>query len=228
MTNITPRRFILDTTKLEPFEIGALLEVLLTYPGASDRRIIALSSALCAKVVQITVEQKPEATEAVYANYSYRRRIDRASLNDLPARHGHAMFAAQIAASFLHEPSTGLPSVLPPDVGRRSVQQIARFLLPVQSGEYEEQHFSRVERELRLYWRPWRTVLHLATARLIIERHRRAKQLPMFDLQDIDVQREWVSIAKIHAATMRESKIAAWDTTQLIDLVWIEPGCADF
>ena len=227
MKSESPRRtLVLDTTQLEPFEIGAQLDALLSFPGElEDDRRRRVADAICARQIAITIEAFPERANALRRKYpKYLQRENRTSLKRLDFRRFRSLLTGFIAITFLKEAMTGEPLVLPAGVARRTVATMARYVLTRKDGEEEGRYLNRVEEFVRREWPHCRPVAHLSSAYLQEFRAlREAEGVDMleFDLQNFQFHRTVVDLAAKHAAHLRVNPRTPWAAGELVDIVWI-------
>lgn len=214
----------LDMRCYEPFEIGARLDMLLTYPRASPARMERLVQAACADQIAATIDAFPELPAELLAKYpAYGPRRVRVERKNIIALREDAHIVGTAILPFMKNAAIGETPLLPAAMTRMSIDQIIRYLWPRKAGEAEDVYADRLHDVERRRFRSHFPVCHLAAALQWVARERAAVgDLMSYDYQDIAFHRRWVAKANEMAGYIRATPPLALAASKLIDLVWIE------
>ena len=153
---------VLDFSRIEVYEAGAVLVTLLAYPGASEgARREALHASLCHVAVRLKCELDPDwALSPQWIKPLYALRATQEVTKDLrtvPRLLRDRLAAGRMALGFLKEVATGEMPALPAGIARLSVNQMATLVL-------EDTRNIEVANVKARVWRPSLPVIHLASA----------------------------------------------------------------
>lgn len=188
-----------------PFEIGAMLDVVLCYPTFTPERQVKIANALCARLVKEWIALEPHrAVELRAPLREYRRVSGRASCGMLEKRRQKSLIAGQSFLPLIKQAAYGELPVLEGVNRQLSRHQIASQLWPAMEGGYEENYESRLrDRKENDIW-PWYSVAHLAAAYEGLARlgagHEEGSE---FDYQDLNFHIRAVMLASEFARHFR-------------------------
>jgi hypothetical protein len=187
----------LDSSRLEAFEVGAILIATLAFPGrgeelASEKAV----EALCADVLRETIAAFPENAEEWRLAFPRYTAIDKAEsqrrLRTLDHRLQNRMLASRMALGFLEESITTRPAKLPAAMKRHSLNELSKLALS-QSGENDSENL-----EART-WRASRPVIHLASAIQVLARFAAPDVEPFrYPLDDAKLHNQVIELAQFH------------------------------
>ena len=213
------RELILNTNKLEDFEIGAELLALLSFPGADEeerrkKNVKAMANTYLASII----EENPWDGDEIRAHWAKYLPVDRTSLTGMRNRSRHAMEVGALALGYLKEPMTGAILALPLRAGRpslRAMVRATRSLAPDQ--DREASAYKQVQRN----WYRWMPVVHLAAAYRAMLNHAQLMEGP-FPLDALELHRQAVSLANAFAEKLIAMPELPWASAGPVNLVWIE------
>jgi hypothetical protein len=149
----------------ETYERGALLlTVLAGAKEIDEERSLQLYLSLCGHALWVRHLTQPDDWTPITVKPQYVFRDPKIIERDasyVAKRLGERMVAARMAIPFFLKPELGLQEAWPKQIRRRSINQMAEFVLD-DSGQAES---GNVERRI---WAPSRPVIHLAVAAAII------------------------------------------------------------
>ena len=207
----------LDTERLEPFEIGALLDTVLCYPTWSADRQKAVAIAICSEIVASWIEARPEL-RAEYAHY--RKSTARTSLQSLAKRRDHALRTGLAFLPHLKQAAIGRLPIFEGVERELSFSEVVRFLWP--EGGHEDNYESRIH-DLQRSLRNSSPTAHLAAAYQTIARERSgAEKAAEFNYEDIGLHREAVRRANVFANHFLAVPRLANNARRLMTLEWRE------
>ena len=162
MAVLSPRTVILDSSRLAPFEIGALLLSVLAFPGPTEEdECNRAAEALCADLLRETIRAYPDQAakwQDAYPDYFAIGRVEcRRCLRTYKRRLRDRMVAARMSLGYFQEGIAQQPATLPPSINSLSLNELSKLVLS-QSGE------SNSENVEHRAWRGSRPVIHLAAA----------------------------------------------------------------
>jgi len=191
------RTIYCDSSKSQPFEIGAMLLAILAFPsGTEDKLCQDAKEALCADVVRATISADLKSAAEWRAAYPAYAGLDakesRRRLRTFERRMRDRMVAARMALGFLEEGISGVPARLPFSMARHSINELSK-LVASQSGQSDPEN---VERRT---WRDTRPVIHLASAIQVLMRRRAPGPQPFgYRLDDAQLHGEVIELARFH------------------------------
>ena len=154
-------KFKLDET----YERGAALLVTLAYPNSDDAgRNFQLYLSLCGKALWLKHMNDPDdwTPITVKPQYVFRDReiIDR-DVQIIKRRVAERMVAGRMAVPFFWRIKLGDAMVLPNEIKRLSINQMAEFVL-------DDAELADADNVEKRFWRPSLPVIHLATAAAVV------------------------------------------------------------
>ena len=218
---MAPRQINLDPEVLAPFEIGAILMAVLTFPNADEaERIQLVSEAWCAKLLMDTEAAEPSRSEELrqalpdYAGLGVRE--VKQQLRQSTRRFRDRMVAARMARGFFQEAITERPAILPATMARLSLNELSKLVLH-ESGQSDPEN---VEKRA---WSESRPVIHLAAAFDVLGDFRNpgVKELG-YDLQDLETHRAIVDLARAHESVVLADPRFGAGPDDLIRFRWVE------
>lgn len=218
------RELALDTSKLESWEIAALLDALLAYPGAREERLRAIVTSRCAAQIRVTIEDNPSRRADLISRYpGYNPAKSRTSTKRIEEKRRNASRAGAVFLPFIQEVAAGSPPTLRGEIIVPTLDLLVPIYWPRRVGEDEEIYRVRMhdieKREVRRRY----PVAHLAAALQMLAQERHAAGGDdWYDYQDLPFLREWVSKACEIAGYMRATPKCEMMASRLIDLRWIE------
>ncbi|WP_221796219.1 hypothetical protein [Aquisediminimonas sediminicola] len=220
------RELVLDTTRLEPWEIAAHLHIRLAYPSATAARTQRLIKSVCADRIAVMIEQNPESRSELLARFpTYNPRQVRTGREGIITNfeEAHRMGAAVLA--LVKEAATGELPVVNGQRRQLSLDFIVQYLWPNSANAGEEKYLMWVHDVKKRQVRKRYPMAHLAAALAWLAREKSAAGAPMeLAYDDLDFLRRWVSKACEIAGYIRATPTCELMASQLIDLRWIEPG----
>jgi hypothetical protein len=159
----------IDTARLHTYEIGAFLLTLLADPEhQADARNVEVQRTLCARALwfaQMDQPEDPDAEIQVRSEYLWK---DPAVVNREVRRIGKVLGARMIAgrmAQFYIQPLVNPDFKLPPSLKRRSLNEVAAYVL-ADAGQADAKNV------IARMWRPSRPVIHLCAAAAFVAQER--------------------------------------------------------
>lgn len=214
------QREMLDANVLQPFEIGARLQALVSHPDRSPEFRRAIASAICSDIIAQRIEQDPGSAEAFRFRFpQYAKNKNRKSLGSQAKRWEKGLLAGVI---FLRQmkAAAGRDGGEPADDEvSLPLQAIAEFMWPEQRDE--ENYDWRIHDALRDDVRRYHPVAHLVAAFQFAARCADEEGLRMeFDYDDLDFHRAIVGMASKLAKYIRDTPELARAAERLIEIEW--------
>jgi hypothetical protein len=149
----------------ETYERGAALLVTLAYPGPDDAgRNFQLYLSLCGNALWRLHMDDPDDWTPIIVKPQYvfrdRETIDR-DVSFIARRLGERMVAGRMAVPFFWRIKLGDAMVLPNEIKRLSINQMAEFVL-------DDAELADPDNVEKRFWRPSLPVIHLATAAVVV------------------------------------------------------------
>lgn len=215
-------RVVLDARHLEPFEIGAQLEALVSHPDKSPEGRQAVANAICADIVAQRIEQDPTAMNALRDLYPhYAKSRNRTSLGSQGKRWGRGLTAGVVFLKQIEKASLRDGGVRADDKASLPLQTIAEFMWPVREQGDEINYETRIHDALRDDVRRFHPVAHLVAAYQFAGRCADAEGLRMeFDYDNLAFHRAIVMLAATFARYIRDTPQLARAAAQLIEIEW--------
>lgn len=222
-----PAGLVLDTSKLEPWEIAALLDALLAYPQAKFERLRAVVTSRCAEQIRVTIEAEPGRRRELLELYpAYNPARSRTSTMLIAKSRKNAVRAGAVFLAMIQETATGSP----PTLHGKPIKPTLDFLVSHfwsderQPGDSEDHYSSWVhsieQREVRRRF----PVAHICAALESLAQQRDvAGEANEYNYQDLDFLREWVALAQEIASHIRNTPGLENMASKLIQVRWIEP-----
>jgi len=160
------REFDVALDRFRVYECGAELLTIMTSSddAVSEERRGELFASLCGRALRQEYLQNPDETTEITVKRQYVFRDPKILDRDVRfvfKRLRHRLIAGRIALPFFQRAELGAMPPLPEGVKRLSINQLAEFVLN-ETGESEP---TNVEKRT---WAPSRSVIHLATATLLV------------------------------------------------------------
>ncbi|MCB2047664.1 MAG: hypothetical protein KDE32_05475 [Novosphingobium sp.] len=106
----TPVKLVLDTSKLEPWEIAALLDTLLAYPHAKLKRLQDVVTSRCAAQIRETIAYDPDRRKELLERYpAYNPARSRTSTGRMHEDHKNAQRAGAVFLAMIKDTAKGAP-----------------------------------------------------------------------------------------------------------------------
>jgi hypothetical protein len=209
------RTFLLNSTILEPFEIGAKLLAIACYPATDENDALQKAAeALCADTIRIKCTEYPESAQQwrdAYPAYSaIDERESRRRLRTFSNRLQRRMLAARMSLGFFERAITGKEPRLPNGMKRHSLNELSKLVM-------EQTHQSVPENFEHRIWRPSRPVIHIAAAMQVIARASEPNSVAVgYPLDDLPLHRLVIEWAAFHEKMVLADPRFGVDTDQLV------------
>ena len=222
-----PAKLILDTSQLEVWEIAALLDVLLAYPGSKLKRLRAVVTSRCAAQIGITIAAFPDRRSELLERYpAYDPARSRTSTEHFDERRRNALRAGAVVLAMIQETATGSPPMLRGKPVKPTLDfLVAHYWSDVrQPGDLKDSYSSWIHSiEQREVCRRF-PVAHLCAALASLAQRRAFESGPTeYNYQDLDFLREWIALAQEIDGYIRATPDLENMASKLIEIRWIEP-----
>jgi len=218
------RELVLDTTRLEPWEIAAHLHIRLAYPDATAARTQRLIDSVCADQLATFIEKHPGCrTELLTRFPEYGPRKVRTGRRHIVANLEDAQRMGAAVLVLVKKAATGELPVHEGKPTQLSLDFIVQYLWPKIPGEDDEKYLVWVHDVEKRRVRSRYPMAHLAAALQWLAREMANTGEPMaFVYDDLDFLRRWVSKASEIAGYIRDTPQLEPMAKRLIDIRWIE------
>ncbi|KUO56876.1 MAG: hypothetical protein APF78_05800 [Sphingomonadales bacterium BRH_c3] len=218
------RELVLDTTRLEPWEIAAHLHIRLAYPDATAARTQRLINSVCADQIAMMIEKHPGNRTELLARFpTYNPRKVRTGRESIITNLEEAQRMGAAVLALVKETATGEPPVINGQPRQLSLDFIVQYLWPNSASAGENKYLAWVHDVEKRQIRTRYPMAHLAAALEWLAREKSAAgDLMEFVYEDLDFLRRWVSKACEIADYIRATPQLKGMAEKLINLTWIE------
>lgn len=211
---------VLDTRQLEPFEIGARLDIAIAYPNVSSERTARLVRAACADQIKVTLVEEPSLRAKLLKQYpEYNPAKIRVGRKNARAHRDEALRAGSLLLPLIKRAALGQDPCVPPTMTRMKIDQIVPYLWPANPDEPDDIYFERLHSIKQRQVRSRYPFIHLAGALQMLAR---IDSRDHYDCQDLDFLRKWVAASQLFARYIRNTPGLENVASKLIDIEWIE------
>jgi hypothetical protein len=203
MAELSPRTVNLDSSRLEPFEIGARLLSTLAFPGAKEEDACnKAAEALCADQLRVTIVADSINAGEWKSAYPKYAAIDKAEcrcrLRTFNRRLRDRMIAARMSLAFFAEGIAQQPAKLPPLMKRHSLNELSKLALR----QFDQNEIENVVKRENLEHRAWRKslpVIHIAAAmQIAIRVMAPEREMVGYPLDNAGLHEAIIQLAQLH------------------------------